>query len=385
MKSEIIYKEINKMIIMDIKLDNFLAFRNFNLNMSYPKRIVNSYLEDEFLTKRPNFRYKKVNILMGANATGKTTFGKILMRILNFLDKKNYEALTDCIFEKNMKASFSIDLASSSLRLYRVTTSILPPKVSGKYTVENIKTEVRYTDIKPRDSYESCVQRMKEDDFVGSDNYITELEKLEDLSWLFQYTDDYQEKGILRTPENSTKYEKILECTLKTLDPSIEYVEKIDGLDDSYIIFTKPKPVIIQDGKIINKDLLSSGTREGIEIAGTIADIAEEKCTFYYCDEKFSYIHSDIEKAILSVIIDLLPKDTQLFFTTHNMDILDLPLPNHSFSFLKKDINDEKKTIQCVSASTFLKRNTDSLRHAVENDLFSAAPSTDLIYDIENL
>ena len=43
-----------------------------------------------FLTGFTNFRYKKVNILMGANATGKTSFGKMLMNIFHFMDKKQY-------------------------------------------------------------------------------------------------------------------------------------------------------------------------------------------------------------------------------------------------------------------------------------------------------
>ena len=51
------------MIIMDIKVDNLFAFKNFHMNMSYPKRIVDSTIEKEYLEKRPNFRYKKVIIL----------------------------------------------------------------------------------------------------------------------------------------------------------------------------------------------------------------------------------------------------------------------------------------------------------------------------------
>ena len=48
------------MIVMDVRIDNFYAFKNFHMNMSYPKKIVNSYIEDEYLSERPNFRYKKV-------------------------------------------------------------------------------------------------------------------------------------------------------------------------------------------------------------------------------------------------------------------------------------------------------------------------------------
>ena len=47
------HEQINKgeraMIIMDIKVDNFYAFKNFHMNMSYPKKIVDSTIEEEFL------------------------------------------------------------------------------------------------------------------------------------------------------------------------------------------------------------------------------------------------------------------------------------------------------------------------------------------------
>ena len=53
--------------------------------------------------------------------------------------------------------------------------------------------------------------------------------------------------------------------------------------------------------------------------------------------------------------------------------------------FLKKDVYDSETPIKCVSASEFLKRNTDSLRKAVENDLFAIAPNLELIYEIEDI
>ncbi len=93
----------------------------------------------------------------------------------------------------------------------------------------------------------------------------------------------------------------------------------------------------------------------------------------YYCDELFSYVNSDIEKACLSIIIEKLSGRKQLFFTTHNSDILDMQLPKHSFTFLKKDVNNEDDSIKCIAASQYLKRSTDSLKHAVENDLFCTA------------
>lgn len=46
----------------------------------------------------------------------------------------------------------------------------------------------------------------------------------------------------------------------------------------------------------------------------------------------------------------------ELFFTTHNLDILDLPLCKHNFNFLKK----EDQGISVVNVADYLKKNTDS-------------------------
>lgn len=64
----------------------------------------------------------------------------------------------------------------------------------------------------------------------------------------------------------------------------------------------------------------------------------------------------------------------ELFFTTHYLDILNLSLCKHSF-------NDDQG-ISIVNAATYLKRNTDLLRNAMDHDLFSVAPRLD---EIENL
>lgn len=383
-KNENISRRINRMIVMNIKLDNFFAFKQFNMNMSYPKKIVDSYIKNETLLNHPNFRYKKVNILMGANATGKTSIGKMLMNIFNFMDKKQYNRLTDAICDRKKEASFSIDFVGEKDILYHVQGIIVPPK-EEKYLSTDIDVTVKTVSINQNDSYESCVKRLEKDKQKKKDNYIEELEKVDGLSWLFQYPNDYSDSWTLRTPQNNKRYTKILEYTLKALDSSIEKVDKLKEVENAYVIRTNGNTVIIQDGKITNGDMLSSGTKAGIEVAGMMASIIEGECSFYYCDEKFSYIHSDLEKAVLSVMIHALRSDDQIFFTTHNTDILELPLPKHSFVFLRKDMDDSQRTIECISASDLLKRNTDVLKRAVENDLFSVAPATELIYEIANL
>lgn len=384
MKSEIIQKEKCDMVVMDVKIDNFICFRNFHMNMTYPKKIVGSYIENEFLPGRTNFRYKKVDIIMGANASGKTSIGKMLMRIFNFIDKKQYESLTDVICDVDKNASFEMDFVTDKCVLYRVKT-VIRPKNGEKYSLSNIDVTVHSTDITLRDSYETCVKKIEVQKEAKAATYIQELEKIQDLSWMFEYPFDSSEsmKGIYTT-KNAERFLRVLDKILKSLDPAILRVEKSDEVDNTYIIRYVDKSVIIQDGRVIEPNILSSGTKAGIEVAGVLTSILEGEFGFYYCDEKFSYIHSDMEKAILSVMINKLHENEQLFFTTHNTDILDLPLPKHSFIFLQKDMNDEENPIKCISASSLLKRNTDCIKNAVENDLFSVAPKMDEIYDLAN-
>ena len=76
------------MIVLNLELDNLFGFEDFKINFLYSKKVKNSSIKKEFLKDRPNFRYKKVNILLGANATGKTSVGKVMIVIFNFLNRK---------------------------------------------------------------------------------------------------------------------------------------------------------------------------------------------------------------------------------------------------------------------------------------------------------
>ena len=44
------------MILMNLELENIICFNNLKMNLSYPKKIVNSSLEFEHLKNFPNFR-----------------------------------------------------------------------------------------------------------------------------------------------------------------------------------------------------------------------------------------------------------------------------------------------------------------------------------------
>ncbi len=372
-------KEEHKMIIMDIKVDNFYAFKNFHMNMSYPKKIVESMIEGEFLKDRPNFRYKKVNIIMGGNATGKTSLGMLLMRFTNYFDDGGYRRFTKIIDNPKKPASLQIDFVTNVNYLYRFDFFV-EPRTGDDYTESDINVQILRTPIHKKDNYELCAQRIDEND-------CEEIfyEDIDAGGWHFSYPEDAGKNKTYIELEDDEKYIHILTKILQTLDPSIKSVVKLAELDNTYAVKWENCNVIIKEGKIVDGEVMSSGTKAGVDISYIIASLIFDIHDLYYCDELFSYVHSEVEKACLSIIIDELTERKQLFFTTHNTDILDMQLPKHSFAFLKKDADDEEQPIKCVYADQYLKRNTDNLKNAVENDLFCVAPKLHKLFEIVDL
>ena len=361
------------MIVMDLTLNNIFGFGDFHINFSYPKKIVNSIIENEHLAGRPNFRYKKAVILMGANATGKTSLGKALLRIFKFIGSGNTALLFEMTAPDTI-GSFCIDFINAGHVLHRLSAAI-----DGK--TESITLTHAYTEIGEKDTYEKCAKRLDE----GGESIDADPKKLKkrfgELSYRFAYPE------IESTLKISGIRKDVLLRTLKavigTLDPTLTDVSVSKDLRDSFIIRRKGAEIIIQDGKLLNREILSSGTAEGVDIAIFLAAMLSDPKCFYYCDEHFSYIQTDIEKRIFGIMLDNLKENEQLIFTTHNTDMLDLNLPKHSYAFLRKTVVDDKCHVSVMYASDILKRNTDSIRCAGENDMFSSLPDDSLLDTLE--
>lgn len=63
--------------------------------------------------------------------------------------------------------------------------------------------------------------------------------------------------------------------------------------------------------------------------------------------------------------------------------MLNLNLPKHTFAFLRKNMDAGKYIVSVTFASDILKRNTDSIKCAMENDLFVSLPDTALLDSLE--
>ena len=361
------------MIIMDVKLNHIYGFDDFHINFTYPRKLNVSLLGSESLEGRERFRFKKAVILMGTNATGKTSLGRALLKIFGAVKDAN-EAILRELNEGDSESEFQVDFVNQGYVLHRVAGTVYGENVTLRY----------YTaDIDEMDSYEMAVEKLTDRSAEIGGSLKSLKRAVGSLEYRFAYPEI--ESSIRLNDVKRSALLKTLRAVIGTLDPTLTDVSIAKDLKDSFIIRRRGKEIIIQEGKLLNRELLSSGTAEGIDIAIFLASMLSGKNCFYYCDEHFSYIQSDIEKRIFGLMVEKLGRNEQLIFTTHNTDMLNLNLPKHSFAFMKKEIDDNKYNVSVTFASDILKRNTDSVKCAMENDVFGVVPDDSMLDELEGL
>ena len=368
------------MVVLDLKLNNIYGFHDFEINFTYPKKVVHSILEGEHLEGRERFRYKKAVVLMGPNAAGKTSLGRALRNIIRFLNADGLQYLYSKDIVKMAsadEASFCIDFVNHGNVLHRVSAEIYNGSSGGSFNFTYQTAE-----IEQMDSYEKCVEKLQNYPWSNGETIFDIFNrKIGSIDYRFSYPEIESSLNLSETDPQVML--KTLRAVIGTLDPTLQDVSIAKDLKNTFIIRRKDAEIIIQDGKLLNPELLSSGTREGIDVAAFLASMQVGTPGFYYCDEHFSYIQSDIERRIFGLMLDRVAPNGQLIFTTHNTDMLDLNLPKHSYMFLRKRLEEGEYRVSAISASDILKRNTDSVRRAVENDVFSSLPDDTLLDELE--
>ena len=89
------------MIFTRLIIDNYYCFDNTELDLTIKREVKYSTIEHEFLEQSPSFRYKRVCILSGANASGKTSLGNIMNNLQHALCAGHFSTLSDHISDKS--------------------------------------------------------------------------------------------------------------------------------------------------------------------------------------------------------------------------------------------------------------------------------------------
>lgn len=373
------------MVILNLKLDNILCFKDFEINFSYPKKLKNTLIKDENLLNYPSFRYKKLNVFIGSNASGKTSLIRCLWRILIFLRNKEKKSLLGLVNNKDKKSYIELDYALDYKNFIHTLNKI---KIS--IDDEDVLISHNYINLTLESSYETRIAELEsmEDNF---EDYLTKLEKMDIFTgWniaLPATEKNFQDLQI-RSYEDKVledDYLYIMNSVLSTLDPSIIEVTRSNDAKNALVIkhLNIKEKIIVQDGVNLHDiPFLSSGTKYGFNIANMIFSIKHHMNTIYFIDEQFSYVDSDLEARILSIMVSLLGPNEQIFYTTHNKDILELRYPFHSFYFLKKEKYGDVEKIIVNCASEIENRNNVSPKSIIDNDSFATSRNPNKIFDI---
>ena len=151
------------------------------------KKLVNTTIKDEYLEDFSNFRYKKVNILMGANACGKTTFGKAIIALFNFMQRNNPSLLISSANLKNEPAKIECDFVEEDnkgkQKLFRL-----------KLRIENEKdpiilSSLNSVEIRKRDNYEICAEKLDKMKYTYTKDSVTLFDEISQFGWYFSETD----------------------------------------------------------------------------------------------------------------------------------------------------------------------------------------------------
>ncbi|MBQ8023904.1 MAG: ATP-binding protein [Succinivibrio sp.] len=389
------------MILTEIRINNLYCFDDFYVDFSYPRKVIESTIDYEFLEERPKFNIKRFCVIMGTNSSGKTALGKVLFGIENFIVRKELsDYLKTGISDNKKDASIEVkfvttsDLKFHSLNLDFSSDSVFPIKALTYKAVPILQNDSCLSCKKRIDAVSQDIRSKKytyissvKDSIMNAYDAFSKIEFASD-SWDFRLGNNLDCHEDLCNKEYHPS-RNLLERIIKTYDQSVNNVTTITastkGTVEGYLVeFENGDTVRLNKrAEVFPEDhaRLSKGTSEALNLVTFIANILKQgsdSCT-YYLDDSLSSTDSEIEKDLINLMISKLKNSSQLFYTTHNNEFLTLNIPTHSFLFLSKKGN-FVEAFQPEKMS--FNKNDRTLFSYAKNNMFGTVPDTDGILEI---
>lgn len=388
------------MIFTKIYIDNLYSFHNCEIDLSIQGKTGYSTIPHEHLKGYEKFRFRRVCIISGANASGKTALGEVLCNIQNLWERydsqvklKTLSDILETISDKSKAGKIEVEFVTSLKDKYYLNSfqmEIKPNK--GIFDIISNSGLSSKIEIKIDDNINSAREKLKNQKKEKNYFKLVTLPRAEEKrSWWFYVLSRNSDNNILSELMNK----EILEKILLDMDSSIISVKNIKN-DEFRIIFNNGDKLLIDSKGVTDRDRLSSGTYDSLDIAILLSVIIKHKkeddenkktTHIYFLDEKMSRVHSELEISILNLMINKLPHNAQLFYTTHNYDVVsDMNLPLYSYLFMGKEQG--KTVIVQPEKNEIMKKNKKKLLEFLKNDFFSILPSTkgidELLFDENN-
>lgn len=408
------------MNVLSLSCDNLFMFKDFSVDFTYKrKRGPKEYevSKQDALFPGSKIYVRKRLIILGGNASGKTTFGRLLCAINNFIVGREvkpsavnlYQALCD----KEKDGSFSVEFVISIPNVetkeieywaYRMGCIF---DIKGKqkeflkrvrvYKSYDIGKLREYLDRAPMISSEpgnepadhlidEALRRKDKAPFnsmllrePGNKKYLNELNFSIGFYYLFSSFADTS-----RDISNIVPIE-LFNQVLPKIDNSISSVELLATEETNvktnsyWIRFKHGAPLTVPDNDLMraDRDRLSHGTYEVISFLEILAELNRRKDNIFYIDEQLPHLHPELEAYLLMKFF-YSDASSQLFFTSHDNDLLKLNVPPRTFLLFKRN---EDQSNTALFMDEVLPGNVRDIRYYYDNDYFGIMPDYSALDD----
>lgn len=388
------------MVFLSIYADNVYMFRDFCLDFTVQRRSSHFLSQNDALFDGSVISVRRKLLILGGNASGKTTFARLLCAIQNYLigrEMSKYLNLIEKIYDPNrpgiIKAEFALKNVAFSIECEFDTKGVIREslrRVEIFPTYSTAKLREKLYSSKPVDSYDrrdsgtGTISTMVDSGLIS---YL--LFKPENKSYLDKFRGETAFSYIFSDYASNQNSEK-LQLTQETLnkivphiDNSVERIVALKSEDpaiisNSYmIVFKNGTKLTIPDGDLKNADRtrLSHGTYEILQFLNFIAGIKNTSNMTAFADEQLPHSHTELEAYFVMKAL-LISRTDQLFYTTHNAELLNLNIPPQMVLLFRR--NDEGFN-EAIYVNERLKKNDRSIKGYYDNDFFGIMPDYSIL------
>lgn len=381
------------MIITKVSCDNMYMFNNFSLDLTYQKKRKHQLSENDVLFDGSKIKVRKNVIIMGGNASGKTTFGKLLCFISNYIFRgqieDDYFNLSDISYKKNEISWFSLEFVIDStaylLKVSFMGNTLINETLSSCKIYRSHNIEKMRENLEKADAISQYNNTLKKETKMLSDNLVSYafLVNVSSESGYIKSEIKYLFSISKRNNDTLGQYVDIhaLNDILPKIDNTVRAVKSMyvdNEITTTYqIIFNNGENLVVPKGDIEScKDRLSHGTFEAIEFLKLLTFMKNNPGAMIYVDEMLAHMHSELEAYLIRKAILIKPVQSQIFISTHNIDIFQLNVPINVFVFFKRNSNGYN---DAMYPSDILNKNDRNLTQYYVNDYFGVMPDYSIL------
>lgn len=376
------------MKVIKLNLSNLYSFKDFEVDFRVPRKVENPYRNEKIEVSRIN--PKDINVIIGNNASGKTALSKSLLltcRILRgySISSSELESLSKTentqikvifiITKEKTDHCYEYKIVMNSQKILHEVLSYQKLGKNESYKEVNFKVIQDYENKSEKPDVQSVIMNSLFDDHKICNEF----------GYSFQHSNFGDNNTLVL--EDIVIPNEVMENFLKTIDNSTLKVKNIESDGevlklDFMITFKNGEHIIISGNDLNNiSHRLSYGTIEAIQFIYKIFQINSDRYDIVFIDECLTHIHTELEKELLSICIEVLPKSSQLFFTTHNNDILNMNLPISCFTILSEN-SDGNTQVSNPEKVRNQKNDRNNLLKLIEKDLFNTSKDFGELYNI---